>query len=154
MSIATLLLSASALASTGGDLAIPDFALFGADSPTPPPIVDGQPTSAFKAVGALVAVNNAGNDYFEFCSGTLVDDKAVITAAHCIESIFEYIDYGYPYFLFVVGTDVYAEGGVDRAGDRPPRLQPPLAGPRHRRAEALRRAAGRGPGAGGGLPRR
>jgi len=77
-----------------------------------PPIVNGEETSDFPAVGTLVALasNGAGGS---FCSGTLAHEKWVITAAHCVEAFADMQRKGYPYFYFATGTDIYSATGID-----------------------------------------
>jgi len=70
-----------------------------------PPIVNGQRDNGnYKAVGALVSLkNNYGGG---FCSGTLVHQKYVITAAHCVYPAQEYKQQGYDIY-WVSSDDIY-----------------------------------------------
>lgn len=76
-----------------------------AQATTPPPIVGGSEVSGhpYKQVGAFVAEKGgfAGN----FCSGTLVAARRVITAAHCVSAAEQYQDAGYTLY-FVVADKV------------------------------------------------
>ena len=75
-------------------------------------VVNGQTTSDFDAVGGLAAVDEEGWVY-PFCSGTLVTDSLVLTAAHCVEALSEIPDnLDLMGFIFVVGTDM-SESGID-----------------------------------------
>ena len=57
-----------------------------------PPIVNGQTTSDYAAVGALIACSGS---CFTFCSATYVQDRWVITAGHCISPLQSYANSGY-----------------------------------------------------------
>lgn len=87
------------------------FASEPSSEPSPPPIVNGSITLDFVQVGAIMAFSE---DYggMSFCSGTLIDEMWVATAAHCIEAVEEYAGYGMEIY-FLLGHSLYSEDGVE-----------------------------------------
>lgn len=79
-------------------------AVAGAQAP-PPPIVNGETTSDWPAVGMLAAYDESSGEVSVFCSATLVADQAVVTAAHCAEAALTYDNWGLD-AIFVVGSDI------------------------------------------------
>lgn len=55
---------------------------------SPPPIVGGEETAEFEAVGALTLLRDSGS--YSFCTATLVDAYVAVTAAHCVRDMLEY----------------------------------------------------------------
>ena len=81
-----------------------------ADAPPPPPIVNGERTSDFIQVGAIMAYSDDYGGY-SFCSATLIHEKWAVTAAHCLEAASEYYTYGSDIY-FVLGDNLYTDDGV------------------------------------------
>ena len=88
-----------------GLLLLPALVHGAAAAETPPPIVNGQTTSDWPAVGMLAVVDPSSGGASIFCSATLIDDLAVATAAHCEDAATSYQDAGYV-IVFVVGPSI------------------------------------------------
>ena len=69
-----------------------------------PPVVNGDTTGDFEAVGALVACQSA-NQCGNFCSATLIAPDWVVSAAHCVDALDDYDRWGYDVH-FVVGRSM------------------------------------------------
>ncbi len=100
MGLAWLALVVSATAVQAAPLSPPST-----PPPPPPPIVNGEETGDWPGVGVLVALDPSSGSGGVFCSATLVDDTAVVTAAHCVDSAEQYSDWGYD-TVFAVGPSV------------------------------------------------
>ncbi len=75
-------------------------------------IVSGTPTGGFPGTVAVGAVR--GSQGAIFCSGTVVAERFVLTAAHCIEDAQPFEDAGYTLEVFS-GDDLLRTGFVERA---------------------------------------
>ena len=72
----------------------------------PPPIAGGEATADWPAVVALLAYS-ASAGYDNFCSGTLIGPREVLTCAHCVLRMREYLDGGADAYV-IFGPDVWS----------------------------------------------
>ncbi len=83
-----------------------------ANTPAEMSIIGGDPTEDFAAVGTIVALTAEGRILADFCSGTLIDEDIVVTAAHCVEAFSDFEHYGAQGFAFLIGTTLYEDDGI------------------------------------------
>ena len=74
-----------------------------------PSIVNGEETRDYDTVGALVAAGGGGAS--SFCSATLISEHEVLTAAHCVDALNDYLRGGVD--AYVVFGDNLNAGQVE-----------------------------------------
>jgi secreted trypsin-like serine protease len=78
---------------------------------SPDRIVNGERTDDFPEVVALVA-SFGGWGEMVFCSGTLINELWVLTAAHCVLAVSDYQQYGADLYIAIGGGDIL-NGNID-----------------------------------------